>query len=260
MNGTFDPRAVERPFIGRWLRATGGLFLRSPLRFGFVIALLGWLDTAINSALQDFRVQELWVDRVGLVILPLVWLLVCALARGADDPSQSRAALVALARKRLWLAVGTGMGILLALVIGIQATLIGLSELFWTWTDRPVPWHAGQFVGALTVNVVLLIAAFEPCYFPLLLLGGELTNSDARSLSRRAAELNGREVVWFLICISLICANSLASLLPAFGMTESAFLVAAGIFNYIAYRDIFERRPENLPKVAAASAAVSLRG
>lgn len=123
-----------------------------------------------------------------------------------------------------------------------------------------MPWHPGQFVGALTVNVVLLIAAFEPCYFPLLLMGGELTNSDARYLSRRAAELNSRELVWFLICISLICANSLASILPAFGLTESAFLVAAGIFNYIAYRDIFERRPENLPRLASVSAPVSLRG
>ncbi|MGB6450856.1 MAG: hypothetical protein WBE92_08900 [Steroidobacteraceae bacterium] len=260
MNGTLDPRSVERPFIGRWLRATGALLLRSPLRFGFVIALLGWFDTAIGSALQDFRVQELWVDRVGLVILPLVWLLVCALARGADDPSQSRTALVALLHKRLWIAVGTGMGILLALVIAIQGILLGLSDLFSTWTDRPVPWHPGQFVGALTVNVVLLIAAFEPCYFPLLLMGGELTNSDARYLSRRAAELNSRELVWFLICISLICANSLASILPAFGLTESAFLVAAGIFNYIAYRDIFERRPENLPRLASVSAPVSLRG
>ena len=31
----------------------------------------------------------------------------------------------------------------------------------------------------------------------------------------------------------------------------AAFIVFMGILNYVAYRDIFERRSENLPKTAA---------
>jgi hypothetical protein len=48
---------------------------------------------------------------------------------------------------------------------------------------------------------------------------------------------------------------------PAFGMTTAAWIVFMGVLNYVAYRDIFERRSDNLPKtVATASAVVVAHG
>lgn len=44
-------------------------------------------------------------------------------------------------------------------------------------------------------------------------------------------------------------AASLASVLPLYGMTDAALLVFLGVLNYVAYRDIFERRSGNLPKM-----------
>jgi hypothetical protein len=35
-------------------------------------------------------------------------------------------------------------------------------------------------------------------------------------------------------------------------MTTAAFLVFFGVLNYVAYRDMFERRDENLPKQVMA--------
>jgi Flp pilus assembly protein protease CpaA len=39
-------------------------------------------------------------------------------------------------------------------------------------------------------------------------------------------------------------------------MTAAAWIVFMGILNYVAYRDIFERRSANLPLVATAPIAV----
>jgi hypothetical protein len=51
MNATLDPREVDKPFVRRWLRAALALLIRSPFRFGILIAVLGCLDTsAVNLA------------------------------------------------------------------------------------------------------------------------------------------------------------------------------------------------------------------
>ncbi len=48
--------------------------------------------------------------------------------------------------------------------------------------------------------------------------------------------------------ILAVGAIYLSSAIPAYGMTTAAFLVFFGVLNYVAYRDIFERRGENLPE------------
>ncbi len=69
------------------------LFLRSPIRFGILIALLGSLDTTAVHLAQGYVVEKIWVDRLGTLALPLLWVLVSALARGADDRRVSMEAL-----------------------------------------------------------------------------------------------------------------------------------------------------------------------
>jgi hypothetical protein len=43
----------------------------------------------------------------------------------------------------------------------------------------------------------------------------------------------------------LAVAVVLQLLVPAYGMTAAAWLVFMGVLNYVAYRDILERRPGN---------------
>jgi hypothetical protein len=69
--GTFEPRE------------------RSPFRFGILIALLGCLDPFAVNLAKVFVVKWAWVSTLGSVTLPLLWVLVSAVARGADDHSQT---------------------------------------------------------------------------------------------------------------------------------------------------------------------------
>ena len=60
MKNILEPREVERPFIGRWMRSSLQLIVRSPVQFGLVVVLLlvigGLLLTRVlrgMSQLQD---------------------------------------------------------------------------------------------------------------------------------------------------------------------------------------------------------------
>ena len=63
--------------------------------------------------------------------------------------------------------------------------------------------------------------------------------------------MNGSITLIMLIGILVLTAGTIASAVPAYGMTTAAFLVFIGVLNYVAYRDIFERRSGNLPEQAA---------
>jgi len=51
-----------------------------------------------------------------------------------------------------------------------------------------------------------------------------------------------------LISILDLGAIALASAVPAYGMTTTAFLVFFGVLNYVAYWEFVERRGESYPK------------
>jgi hypothetical protein len=63
--------------------------------------------------------------------------------------------------------------------------------------------------------------------------------------------MNGGGLLIILIGVLVLSAGALVSAVPAYGMTSAAFLVFMGVLNYVAYRDIFERRSGNLPKQVA---------
>jgi hypothetical protein len=85
VNTTLEPRRVDKPFLRRWLRMSFGLFVRSPLRFCLVIALLGWLDASAVNLAEGYAVQKIWVDRLGMLILPVLWILISAVARANES-------------------------------------------------------------------------------------------------------------------------------------------------------------------------------
>ncbi len=248
MSTALEPREVEKPFAQRWLQATLALVVRSPVRFGLLIALLGWLDTSAMNVAKGHVVEKVWADRIGIVTLPLLWALVSAVARGADDNNLTWQALAQLRRRPVWmgsLAVGTGLA---ALRWIIDSTIHGLGAVWGSHKSEPYLLHQGQFLDSVEASVMLLSIFVGLCYFPLLVLVPEVSPLHARYLSEKADGMNGRNSMWLLILILVLAAVALASAVPAYGMTTAAFLVFIGVLNYVAYRDIFERRTENLSK------------
>jgi hypothetical protein len=51
----------------------------------------------------------------------------------------------------------------------------------------------------------------------------------------------------------MLVAGIVESFVPAYGLTNALWIVFVGVLNYVAYRDIFERRSANFPRTAAAA-------
>jgi hypothetical protein len=252
MTAQFEPREVDKPFLQRWLRLTLQLFARSPVRFGILIALLGWIDTSAVKLSDGYVVPKIWVDRIGTLLLPVLWMIVSAVARGADDTHRTWEALNGLRRRQVWLgALSTG-----ATIVIMQWIVKLMFEGLVPPARSPEVYlqHPGQFIESIAANVLITCIFVGLCYFPLLVLGPGLSAADARYLSKKASQINGELVTWIFISIVAVGANAVASVAPAYGMTAATSLVFLGVFNFVAYRDIFERRDANLPRVVAIAA------
>ncbi|HTC51071.1 MAG TPA: hypothetical protein VK700_03970 [Steroidobacteraceae bacterium] len=246
----FEPREVDKPFIPRWLRLTLQLFARSPVRFGILIAALGWIDTSAVKLADGYVVPKIWIDRIGTLLLPILWMIVSAVSRGADDSHRTWEALSALRRRQVWLGtLSTGATIVIMQWL-VRLMLAGVVPLRAQGPQVSLQ-HPGEFMESIAANVLITCVFVGLCYFPLLVLGPELSPGDARHLSRKAARINGDWPTWIFVAIVAVGANAVASVAPAYGMTAAAFLVFLGVFNFVAYRDIFDRRDQNLRKAVA---------
>jgi hypothetical protein len=253
-----EPHEVDKPYLRRWLRDTAELFIRSPLRFGLLIAALGWLDTsAVN--MTGLVIEKQWVQRFGMVLLPVVWTAVSAVARGADDASQTWAAVRSLARRTVWSGALTVGAVIAGLNWIVSWSLGGLVHLMVPARPAPYLHRPGELLESTGVNAVLVVAFVGLCYFPLLVLIPDISSSIARDLSSRASSLNDRVTMFLFVGTTALIADWLASVAPAYGMTMAATIVFLGVFNYVAYRDIFERRSGNLPKAAVSATGSDVR-
>ncbi len=74
MSETLEPRQVERPFLGRWVRSTFALLANSPLTFGAAVVLLAILDIfyadIVPEQLNDAGLSLV----VGALLLPPFWI------------------------------------------------------------------------------------------------------------------------------------------------------------------------------------------
>jgi hypothetical protein len=253
-----EPREVDKPYLRRWLRDTFELFVRSPLRFGLLIAVLGWLDTSVVMATEGLVIEKQWVQRFGMVLLPVVWTAVSAVARGADDAGQTWAAIRSLARRRVWSGPLTIGAAIAGLNLILSWSLGGLLQLMLPVKPDPYLHHSGELLKSTGVNAVLVFAFVGLCYFPLLVLVPDMSSRTARDLSHRASSLNDYMTMMLFVGITALVADGLASVAPAYGMTMAASIVFLGVFNYIAYRDIFERRSGNLPKAVVSAAGADV--
>jgi hypothetical protein len=230
--------------------------LRSPIRFGILIALLGCLDTTVVNLAQGYVVERTWADRLGTLALPFLWVLVSAVARGADDRRATMHALGQLRRLPVWVGA-LGAGTILATVNGIIAfALQGVRARLGLHPPAYLQ-SQGQFLDSIEASVILMSVFVGLCYFPLLVLASGISPGNAARLSRQASEINGSITLTMLIGIVVLTAGALASAMPAYGMTTAAFLVFIGVLNYVAYRDVFEGRSGNMPEQAAQAATAA---
>jgi hypothetical protein len=245
MSATFEPREVEKPFRMRWLRMTLQLMLRSPVRFSIAILLLGCLDNSAVSLFAGVRVAGTWLTRLGMLMLPSVWVFIAALARGADNPSQTWKAFAGFARLKVWMGV-------LAIGAGLVALEWTVRLLLGNPASRGHQVNPGRFLEFTGAQAWMVYAAVDICFFPLLLFEPELSLREARQLSKNASNINGWRIISGLMAAMLAVAVIIQLSVPAYGMTSAAWIVFMGVLNYVAYRDIFERRSANWPAVVTA--------
>jgi hypothetical protein len=255
MSATFEPREVEKPFRMRWVRMTLQLMLRAPLRFSIAILLLGFLDAFALNLLPG-AIPAPWAPRLGQMLLPLAWVVVAAMARGADDASQNWKALRSLNHPRVWMAA-------LAIGIGLVTLSLVIQRLLFPELDlHDEQLRSGRILDLTGAQAWMVMTAGGICFFPLLVLEPALSFPEVLRLSKSATEINGRHAISKFMLI-LMCAAGVTEMLGrAWGLTSAVWIVFTGVINYVAYRDIFERRSENAPAAVAsrATSAASTHG
>ncbi|MGH8288031.1 MAG: hypothetical protein ACREV7_03265 [Steroidobacteraceae bacterium] len=229
MSETLEPRQVEKPFLGRWVGTTLALLARSPIAFGAAVALLAILDLFYTDVVPERLVSAGLTLIVGALLLPAFWIVMSALSRHSDRALGRSELLQLAASTRLW---GGGLlpGCLLA---GVNCVL------HWAFPANPV---IAGVIGSYTLNCLLLLAPLGVCYFPLLALAPGLTMIDACRLSKKAVRLNDEWIIVMFVAALSLAPDVFAREVPAGVIVTAAFLVFIGVFNYVAYRDIFERR------------------
>lgn len=273
---TLEPREVEKPFYGRWLKGALRLMLRCPLRFGALIAVLACIDTTAARHLKDSALPQKWFDWLGLACLPALWTLVAAMAKGADDRSQTWPALRDFARGLSWYrALRAGL-----FSVGLILLASFLLKRPWNEIFDPLP---GQLLSSFAAQCWICWTGYGLCYFPLLVFLPGLTGWELSRLSRKAESVNREQLpildrkllpswaplppnlpsIWLPLPIwfPLFAANLAALFIEKFlsyGIAAAAWLVYSGIVSYVAYKDIFERRPVHLVGPASAAAGEPL--
>jgi hypothetical protein len=243
---TLEPRRVERPFLWRWLGGSLQLLLRSPLRFGMLIALLAFIDTSAAKLLQGLAVPEAVYDWMGLACLPGVWTLVSALARGAENRGQTWPVLLDFVRSLAWVRALFAGILFLSLVAALASLLkkvpLGVLDVL-----------PGKLLGSFAAECCVCWGALGLCYFPLLVFLPELSGPSLLKVSHKADKLNECFLFWLLLYSGNILALMIEAVL-SYGIAAAVWLVYSGIVSYVAYKDIFERRPLKLTQPSAAAA------
>jgi hypothetical protein len=257
MNDTLEPREVERPFIGRWMRTTLGLIVRSPVQFGLIVVLLIGLDSAVVEFASGYRVEKLWANGLGSLLLGFTWVFIAALARGADEASRTLSALAQFIRPRVWMGAVASAAAAVCFELMVRWLLngvTGLDRITGLHHGKPTPFlqHPGDFVSAISHDAMLFTAVFEPFYFPLLAAIPDISPLRALFLSMSAARKNGSMEILLGVGIVVVAAAALAQIAPVLGLIDAATVLFVGVFNYVAYRDVFERRSGNAPAIKKA--------
>jgi hypothetical protein len=241
---TLEPRQVERPFHWRWLRSALQLMLRSPRQFGILIALLAFIDTSAAKHLQGFAVPKALFEWTGLACLPLVWTLVCVLARAAENRGRTWPLLLDFVRSLAWCrALFSGV-----LVVSVLAAVLALGKKVPHGVVDALP---GELLSSFAAQCYLCWTAYGLCYYPLLVFMPGLSGWRLRLLSKKAEQLNESLPFWLVLCSINVLALAIEET-HSYGIAAATWLAYSGTVSYVAYNDIFERRPLQLAQPATA--------
>lgn len=231
MSETLEPRKVERPFLGRWVVTALALLLRSPVSFGAAVALLAIFSLLGTGMVPARLIDAGWTLVAGSLLLPLFWVVLSLLARRSDRAVGRSELLQHASSRSVW-----GGGLLPGCLLASAGWL-----LHWTLWASP---FVANFIGSYTWNCLLLIAPLGVCYFPLMALAPGLTVLEACQLSQKASRLNGEWIIVLFVAALSLTADAFARASPGGDIISAAILVFIAVFNYVAYRDIFERRTD----------------
>jgi hypothetical protein len=231
MSETLEPRRVEKPFLGRWVMTALALLVRSPVSFGAAVALLAISGLLSTDIVPARLIDAGWTIVAGSLLLPLFWVVLSLLSRRSDR---------AFGRSELLQHAASGSAWGGGLLPGCLLASVG-SLLHWALSASP---FLAEFIGSYTWNCLLLVGPLGVCYFPLMALAPGLTIFDACQLSKKASQLNGEWVIVLFVGALSLTADGFARAGPAGDIVSAAILVFIGVFNYVAYRDIFERRTD----------------
>ena len=240
MSETLEPRQVEKPYLGRWVMMTLALLVRSPASFGAAVAVL-----AILELLCTYMVPVRLIDTglaliAGALLLPVFWILLSLLSRQSDRAMRASELAQNAVSGRIWRG-----GLLPGCLLASAGWL-----LHWALSASPV---LSEVVGSYTWNCLLLAAPLGVCYFPLVALAPGLTMFEACQLSKKASRLNGESLIVTFVAALSLAADGFAHAAPAGEIVSAGIIVFIGVFNYVAYLDIFERRLEYAPQRVFAS-------
>jgi hypothetical protein len=229
MSETLEPRQVDRPFLGRWVRSTFALLASSPLTFGAAVVLLAILDLFYIDVIPE-RLSDAGLTLVvGALLLPAFWIAVSLLSRQPDRGLGRPDLLQVALSGRVW---GGGL---------LPGCLLASVNWLLQWALSASPAYA-DIIGSYMLNSLFLVASLGVCYFPLMALAPDLTMVEAWQLSRKASSLNGEWVIVMFVTVLSLAPDAFAHAVPAGVIVTAAVLVFIGVFNYVAYLDIFERR------------------
>ena len=201
---TLEPRAVERPFHWRWLKAASLLMLKFPIRFGALIATLSFVDVTVAKHLQGYTLPKALYRWIGVAVLPVIWTLVATVAKGTEHPGKGWSSLLDFVRNRIWYR---------ALLPGLLYFAIG----------------------------ICLSTVFQDFSNDDLELSPEFSGWKLHLLSHKATRLNDCLTFWVLL-VSTSCIADVIEHFLSYGIAEAAGLVYSGVVGYVAYKDIFERQ------------------
>lgn len=239
MSETLEPRQVGRPFLGRWVRSTFALLASSPWTFAAAVILLAIFDLfyidVVPVRLSDAGLTPV----VGALLLPIFWIAISLLSRQSD---RARGRCEQLDRVVFGRVCAGGL-----LPGAVLATVNWL--LHWALSASP---DYAAVIGSYTLNFLLLVASLGVCYFPLVALVPGLTTVEAWQLARKASSLNSGWVIVTFVTVLSVVPDAFAHAVPAGVIVTAAVLVFLGVFNYVAYVDIFERRLDYLSQPAFA--------
>lgn len=241
MSETLQPRQVDKPFLARWVRTTFALLAGSPTTFGAAIALLATFDVVGSDVLPARLLYAGFTIVVGALLLPVFWILLSLLSRQSDRAFGRSDLLRYVAYRGVWVG-GLLTGCLLASASWLLHRALSANPVL------------ADYAGSCTWNCLLLVAPLGVCFFPLIALAPGLTVIEAFQLSKKASRLNGEWMILVFVGALSLAADGIARALPAGAIVTAAILVFIGIFNYVAYRDIFERRADYATESVLAAA------